>query len=244
MSNTLRFYEELNDFLPPERQRRQFLVPFLGPRSVKDLIESLGVPHTEVDLVLVNGEAVDFSVIVEDGDRVSVYPMFEQIDISPICRLREKPLRDPRFVADVHLGKLARYLRLLGFDCLYDPVWDDAELADISAAERRVLLTRDRGLLMRAAVIHGIYIRSDQPTGQLRQVVDRLDLRSRIRPLARCLKCNGELVEVDKNSVVEEVPVRTLRYTDHYLRCRNCRQVFWRGTHWNRLSSIISNALK
>ena len=240
----LRFYEELNDFLPPERRKRDFDVEPGGPRSVKDLIEALGVPHVEVDLILINGQSVDFSHPVEDGDRISVYPAFEGLDISPVCRLRPHPLRNPRFVADAHLGKLARHLRLLGFDCLYCRDWDDAELADISNREKRVLLTRDRLLLMRSVVTHGIYIRSDQPREQLRQVIERLDLRHLIRPLARCLVCNSALESVPKSTVQADVPARTFRHIDNFLRCAGCGKIFWKGTHWERLEKIIDTARK
>ncbi|MDT8391692.1 MAG: Mut7-C RNAse domain-containing protein [Lentisphaeria bacterium] len=243
MSYSLRFYEELNDFLPPERRKRSFEIPYGEPRSVKDLIEALGVPHTEVDLILVNGESVDFSCKLCDGDRISVYPVFEGMDISPVCRLREKPLRHPRFVADVHLGKLVRYLRLLGFDCLYDSAWNDPELADISVRDRRVLLTRDRLLLMRSVITHGVYIHSDRPLDQLIQVIRRLDLKSMIRPLARCMTCNGCLIRVEKASVENDVPTRTFRYVDDYRRCVNCQKVYWKGTHWERLQNIIEMAM-
>src|SRR3989338_9144205 len=110
-----RFYEELNDFLPPERRKTTFTREFRNRASVKDMIEALGVPHTEVDLILVNGASVDFSYLVQDGDRISVYPMFESFDIRPLVHLRPRPLREPKFVLDTHLGKLAVYLRLLGF---------------------------------------------------------------------------------------------------------------------------------
>ena len=115
----LRFYEELNDFLPEEKRKKRFLHQYIDRTSVKDLIESLGVPHTEIDLILVNGKSVSFKYLINDGDDISVYPVFESIDITGLQHLRPKPLRDPKFIADVHLGRLARYLRMLGFDTLF-----------------------------------------------------------------------------------------------------------------------------
>src|SRR5262249_31383318 len=150
-----RFYAELNDFLPPGRRGVTFTYSFEGSPSIKDLIEALGVPHTEVDLILVNGESVDFAYRVREGDRISVYPVFESLDITPLLRVRPRPLRETRFVLDTHLGRLAAYLRLLGFDTLYRNDAGDDELARISSGEGRILLTRDRGLLKRSQVTHG-----------------------------------------------------------------------------------------
>src|SRR4030095_6880135 len=142
-----RFYEELNDFLPSARRKRTFAYRFQGSPAVKDAIEALGVPHTEVDLVLVDGASVRFSHRLRGGERVAIYPVFERLDIAPLVRLRPAPLRTPRFVADVHLGTLARGLRLLGFDTLYDRTAQDPELVRRSVAERRGFLTQDVGVL-------------------------------------------------------------------------------------------------
>src|SRR5271157_1471134 len=156
---SLRFYAELNDFLPPERRATDIPCPFHVSPAVRDLIESLGVPHTEVDLILANGESVDFDYPVRDGDRISVYPVFESLDIAPLARVRPEPLRHPRFVVDVHLGRLAASLRMLGFDALYRNDASDEELARTSSEQERILLTRDRGLLKRSAVTRGYYVR-------------------------------------------------------------------------------------
>ena len=163
-----RFYEELNDFLPARRRKIEFEHHFDRRASIKDMIESLGVPHTEVELILVNGRSVDFSYMVEDGNRISVYPVFESLDVSPLLRLRPEPLRDPRFVVDCNLGRLARYLRLLGFDCLYQNDYTDAGVALISQQQHRIVLTRDRRLLHRKIITHGFYIRASMPREQVR----------------------------------------------------------------------------
>ncbi|MCF7854091.1 MAG: Mut7-C ubiquitin/RNAse domain-containing protein [Candidatus Pacebacteria bacterium] len=243
MSVILRFYEELNDFLPRHRRRKSFSVPYTEPRSVKDLIESLGIPHTEIDLILVNDASVGFDYLVKDKDRVAVYPMFESMDITAVSKLDRPPLRHPEFVADVHLGKLVRRLRLLGFDCLYNKEWRDRELALISAQSQRILLTRDVGLLKRQIVTHGMYLHSDDPSKQLREVVHRLHLKNRIQPLARCLLCNGPMRKVPKEKVRGRVPEKTYAYTDEFLECENCKKIYWKGTHWKRLQEIIRNAL-
>lgn len=238
---TFRFYAELNDLLPPARRYRAFQVRFELPRSVKDMIEGLGVPHTEVDLLLINGESVGFDYLVHDGDYVSVYPVFESLDISSLVRVRPEPLRETRFVLDTHLGKLATYLRLLGFDTLYRNDYDDRELARISAEEGRILLTRDRGLLKRNRVIHGHLVRANQPRPQLREVLQRFDLYEDLDPFSRCLRCNGLLQPVAKEEVIERLEPGTRRHYDRFWRCVQCGQVYWRGPHYQRMLRFVES---
>lgn len=238
---TFRFYAELNEFLPPERRGVAFAYAFDRRAAIKDVVEALGVPHTEIDLILIDGEPVDFNHILADGERVGVYPVFEAFDISPLLRLRPRPLRTPRFVLDIHLGTLARYLRLLGFDTLYRNDYDDDELAAISAAEHRILLTRDRGLLKRRIVTHGAFVHADKPRVQLEEVCDRLDLYSAIEPFKRCTRCNGLLEPVDKAEIEHRLEPKTRRYYDHFLRCSNCGQIYWKGSHFNRMKKLIES---
>ncbi|MGD8935028.1 MAG: Mut7-C RNAse domain-containing protein [Thiogranum sp.] len=239
-----RFYEELNDFLPPSRRKVEFEQHFDRRASVKDMIEALGVPHPEIELILVNGEPVDFSYIVSDGDRISVYPMFETLDIAPLVRLREAPLRDPRFVVDCNLGRLARYLRLLGFDCLYDNGFTDEAIATISQAQQRIVLTRDRRLLHRKTISHGLFVRAEQPREQVREVLRRLDLYALSRPFSRCARCNGLLAPVDKDSIAGRLQPKTRRYYDDFLQCRDCGQLYWQGSHHERSRRLIDGFLE
>ena len=236
---SIRFYEELNDFLPLERRKVCFSHDFQRRASIKDMIEALGVPHTEVDLILVNGESVDFSYIVQDGDRISVYPMFESFDIQPLVRVRLRPLRTSRFVLDVHLGKLARYLRLLGFDTLYHNDYDDAELARLASVEQRILLTRDRDLLKRAMVTHGFFVRAIDPRRQIEEVLDRLDLYHAIRPFLRCTRCNGLLAATSKRHVWERLAPKTRLYVEAFWTCGQCGQVYWEGSHLPHIRRFI-----
>ncbi len=239
----VRFYAELNDFLPAGNRQRVLSYGFYGAPAVKDAIEALGVPHVEVDLILVNGRSVGFSHPLHDGDRVAVYPVFESLDITPLARLREAPLRRIAFVVDGHLGKLARLLRLLGFDTLHASASSDEALAATAAHERRILLTRDRGLLKRGAVTHGYWVRSTQPLEQAREVVRRFNLEARARPFARCLSCNGRLAPVGKAEVAPVVPPRVAAWHESYLRCRDCGKVYWRGTHYPRLAAKVAAIL-
>ena len=241
---SFRFYEELNDFLPVHRRKVEFEHQFERRTSVKDMIESFGVPHPEIELILVNGESVDFSHIVRDGDRVSVYPVFERLDVSPLISLRETPLRDPRFVVDCNLGRLARYLRLLGFDSLYDNGFTDDAVASISAQQGRIVLTRDRRLLQRKIITHGLFVRAGQPRAQVREVLQRLDLYALCRPYTRCIRCNGILAAVAKSEVNHRLQPRTRRYYDRFLRCTECGQVYWQGSHYARSQRLIDSFLE
>ena len=238
-----RFYEELNDFLPTARRKRSFTYRFQGTPAVKDAIEANGVPHTEVDLILVDGVSVRFSHNLHGGERVAVYPVFERFDITPIVRLRPRPLRMSRFVADVHLGTLARYLRLLGFDTHYDNRAIDAELVHRSVAERRILLSRDVGLLKHRVLTHAHYVRATEPEQQLQEIVRALDLAARIRPFTRCMRCNGRLRRVPITRVAEQLPAQVRATERRIARCDGCGRVFWPGTHFKRLTQIVTSHL-
>ena len=239
-----RFYAELNDFLSLARRQVGFVHSFEGRVSIKDAIESLGVPHTEVDLILVNGESVDFSYLVQEGDRVSVYPVFESIDISPLVRVRPRPLREPRFVLDTHLGRLMAYLRMLGFDTLYQNDYMDQELAQISRREGRILLTRDRGLLKRSIVTHGYCVRETDPRRQLVEVLRHFDLFGAIEPFRRCIRCNGLLRPVSKRVVSDRLPPKTQQYYDEFRICQDCDQIYWKGSHYQRMQQFVERILQ
>lgn len=234
-----RFYEELNDFLPSDKRKRTYPYRFHGKPSVKDAVEAEGVPHAEVDLILADGRSVDFGYHLQDGDRVAVYPVFESLDISPLIRLREKPLRQTRFILDAHLGKLARSLRMLGFDARYRNDLDDPEIIEIAAAEKRIILTRDIGILKRKAVTHGYWLRSSDPEEQVREVLKRLDLCGRIRPFRRCIRCNGVIEPVDKAAVQSRLQPRTDRYYDEFYRCADCGRIYWKGSHYQKMIADI-----
>ncbi|MDW8355295.1 MAG: Mut7-C RNAse domain-containing protein [Bryobacterales bacterium] len=238
-----RFYAELNDFLPPERRMREFEYSFSGRQSVKHLIEAAGVPHTEVDLVLANGEPVDFGYLVEGGDRISVYPVFEAFDIAGVTRVRPQPLRQARFVLDGHLGRLAAYLRMLGFDTVHERDSTDDELARCASEQRRILLTRDRELLKRSAVTHGYYVRQTQPRAQLVEVLRRFDLAGAVKPFVRCLRCNELLEEARKEEVWDHLPPRSREHYREFWRCPGCGRVYWGGSHYRRMERLVEQAL-
>jgi uncharacterized protein with PIN domain len=235
----VRAYAELNDFLGPESRGVTARRPFRPHQTVKDVLEAMGIPHTEVDLILVNGNAEGFAHRPTSGDRITAYPMFEVLDIGSTARLRPVPLRDPRFVIDVNLGRLARLLRVLGFDVWWSSDADDQTLADVSLGQQRILLTRDRGLLKRRAITHGLFVRSDHPEEQTLEVIRRLDLAQRLAPFTRCVRCNGRLVAVTKDEVVDHLEPLTRLYYDDFSRCSECGRIYWRGSHHARLVSFV-----
>lgn len=235
----LRFYEELNDFLAPALRKVTFSHTFERRTSVKDMIESFGVPHTEVDVILVNGNPVDFSCIVQDGDRISVYPVFESLDISPLLRLRPAPLRTPAFIIDTNLGRLARYLRLLGFDCLYQNDFNDEAVAKLAGSEQRIVLTRDRVLLRRKVITRGYFVREVRPRYQVKEVLSRFDLHRLVNPFTRCTSCNGVLQVADKREIEERLEPRTKKYYQRFRVCPACGQIYWQGSHHERSLRLI-----
>ena len=212
------------------------------PGAVKDMIEGCGVPHTEVELIVVDGRSVSFDYRVRDRDRIGVFPMFESFDVSALVRVRPEPLRDVRFVADVHLGRLARFLRLLGFDTLWDRTWTDPELVRVSVDEGRILLTRDVELLKHGSLTHGTFVRETDPERQVAEIVGRFHLTGRFDPFTRCMVCNGTLKPVEKREIVERIPAGTSEAVDDFHMCARCGQVFWEGAHAEGLDRIVDLA--
>lgn len=241
---TFRFYEELNDFLRPDQRHHEFDCRYARAATTKHMIEALGVPHTEVELILVNGESSGFDRLLQDGDRVAVYPRFEALDVTPLLRVRSYPLRNPRFVADAHLGGLAHLLRMMGFDTLYDNNYHDDELVDIVRNEGRILLSRDRELLKRRDVTHGCYLHAQKPEHQLRELVERLDLARGARPFTLCLHCNVPLRPIDKASVLDRLPPRVRENYERFSTCDQCGRVYWEGSHWRNMHRMLDGVLR
>lgn len=221
------FSEELHFFLPRERRGRPISLDFRGRQSLKHLIESLGVPHTEVGRILVNGQEASLDRLARDGEHVTVRAAEHGLLVAP------------RFLLDNHLGRLTAYLRMLGFDCLYRNDYSDEQLAETLQHEERVLLTRDRRLLMRKVVKHGYCLRSLEPREQLAEVVRRFDLAAHITPFRRCLRCNHPLAPVSKEAVLHRLEPLTRRYFDEFHICPACGQIYWKGSHYERMMGIV-----
>ncbi len=227
------FFPDLNSFLLPDRRAGTFLESFAYGQTVKHLLEAAGVPHTEVGLIKINTQPVDFSVFVEEGNLVEVFPA---------TAVDTPPPESIRFVLDNHLGRLAAYLRMLGFDALYRNDFADKELAAISAEQERILLTRDRRLLMRKIVHHGYCLRSLNSREQLSEVLRRYHLTDQAAPFRRCLRCNTPLETVPKQAIMDQLEPLTQKYFEEFQRCPNCRQIYWKGSHYEHMQAMI-NAL-
>lgn len=239
----LRFYEELNDFLPTDKKKIRFEHNFPDRTSIKDLIESIGVPHSEIDLLLVNGKSVDFAYMPNDNDDISVYPMFESFDISDVTSLRAKPLRDPKFVLDVHLGKLARYLRMLGIDSAYKNNFSKEEIISVSLNEHRTILTKDRNILKRNEITHGYWIRNENIMEQVKEVINRFHLEKELRQFSRCMECNSLLEKVDKEEVINALPEKVKAQHKEFIKCPGCGRIYWKGTHYEKMKKLIFNLI-
>lgn len=241
---TFRFYEDLNDFLPQARKKVRFPVSFENSPAVKDIIESLGVPHTEIDVILVNRSSADFNYRLKDNDDVAVYPVFESLDVSPIVRLRARPLRKPMaFICDVHLGRLCGMLRIMGFDTLYRNDYEDKNIIAIAKQEERTILTRDRGILKHKAVTHGYCVRSTDWREQTREVIDCFDLSRSISSFTICPACNGRIAPVDKSAIIDLLEEKTRCFYDDFSRCKSCGKIYWKGSHYEKLRGLIKKLI-
>ncbi|ALK97095.1 twitching motility protein PilT [Massilia sp. WF1] len=236
---TFRFYGELNDFLPRERRGRELRTPCARMATTKHMIEALGVPHTEVELVLVNGEGAGLDLLLEEGDRVAVYPRFTRFDVSALAPAPTLPPGRLRFVADAHLGGLARLLRMAGFDTIYDNSLRDDQVEALAVEEDRIVLTRDRELLKRRSIDYGCYVRALKAQAQLREVFERLGLAGRARPFTRCLHDNAPLRDVPKAVVLDRLPPRVAATQEEFSTCALCGRVYWKGSHWQRMSQVL-----
>ncbi len=241
---TIRFYEELNDFLPKGKKKIRFEHSFSGNLSVKDMIESLGVPHTGIDLILVNGNSVNLGYIIKNHDDISVYPVFESINITDIQNLRPKPLRTPVVILDVHLGKLAKLMRLLGFDTLYENHYDDIQIVEIAICEKRTILTRDTGLLKRKEVTRGYFVRNVYAEKQLKEIILRFDLRHLIKPFSRCLICNNLLKPIPKKDILSRIPMKVRLSQNDFFICDICNKIYWKGDTSLKWERTISRVIK
>ena len=236
----IRFYEELNDFLPRSKRKIRFEIAVFGTPSVKDIIESQGVPHTEVDMILVNGKSARFTYRIQDDDDISVYPEFESFDISRTQKLRPHPLRRPKFILDVHLGALARYMRMLGLDAKYGNNLKDNEIIDISEKEKRAILTRDIGILKHSCVKRGRWVRNTNPVKQIEEIIERFDLKNEIKEFTRCIKCNTKLKPIKKEKALPSVPAKIRLRQTEFSFCTKCNKIYWKGSHYDKMNTLVN----
>jgi len=238
-----RFFGHLETLLIRSYREEPINYRFKERPGVKDPIEAMGIPHTEVDVILANGCSVGFDYQLHDQDQIDVYPVFADVSADPILHLASPIPQIPTFILDVHLGKLARRLRLLGFDCLYRNDYSDSEIICIARAQQRIILTRDRGILKQRQVDKGYLVNSDHVEVQLRMTLERYRLNAQIKPWQRCLACNGLTEPVEKAVVQHRLLPKTARYYETFHHCRECGRLYWRGPHYARLKSWIDRVI-
>jgi hypothetical protein len=239
-----RFYEELNDCLPEEMRKVWFECPIENEISVGEKIQSLGISTDEIDLIMINQQSKGFDYLLQDGDRISVYPVFELFDLSGITQLREKPLRNPAFICDVHLGRLCKYLRMLGWDTLYSNHYTSEEIIAISSQEKRILLSKSIKLIRHKEITHAYWIRSSDPLEQVKDLINKLDISNQADPLTRCLNCNDRLVPVEKQEILPRLEARTATYYNEFFRCPTCDHIYWKGSHYENMLEFIHQHLQ
>jgi len=220
---------------------KSFVLKLRTPVFVSEAIATLGIPLSEIDLILVNGNPAERWHKLENGDYISVYPTFETFDISSLKTTYKEALRKTRFIADAHLGKLTKYLRMLGFDTLYRNDFGDEEIINISLKENRIILTRDKMLLNSKRITHGYYIRAIHKHNQLIEIVNKFDLKSQFKPFTRCMTCNALLVPKTRDQVTDLVDKDTLTCFNEFYYCATCNKVYWKGSHFKRMKSLISD---
>lgn len=207
------------------------------------MIEALGVPHPEIDLILVNGKSVDFACILQDGDRVSVYPVFESLNIENVSRLRKIPLRRTKFIADINLADIVKYMRALGFDVCFASSLSARKIVEVSKRENRIILTKSRKLLKFKEVTHAILIRPETTEQQIKRIIDFLDIKDNIKPFSRCLRCNSLVKSVSKETMADRIPLKTKEFCDQYTYCKSCDKIYWNGTHFINMNKTIADIL-
>ncbi|WDP92828.1 MAG: hypothetical protein HUN04_25135 [Desulfobacter sp.] len=232
----IRFSEDLFFFIR-HKHRTPWRTPDIRRRaSVKDIIESLGVPHTEVGEIRFNGGAVDFNFIPGPPGTLEVTGIDPPFEVFRPSLLRPRPLKRFRFIADLNVMKLGRYMILLGFDVCLARAMADGQIAEQADAQGRIVLTRDTRLLFRKKNRFARRIRENLPMAQLLETLHFFGLSpAPHRFFTRCVRCNRPLAPVGKAKVYHLLEPKTQKYFHDFLRCPGCGQVFWKGSHHDRI---------
>ncbi|MGK7395215.1 MAG: Mut7-C RNAse domain-containing protein [Candidatus Cyclobacteriaceae bacterium M3_2C_046] len=234
----IRFYGPLNDFLPVSKRQQTLSYSFFSHPTVKDVIQSYGIPHTETVLVLCNHQQISLNHPVHDHDYISVYPPFKNLSEDYLQVKHPEPIR---FILDVHLGKLTKYLRMLGIDCFYENDLEDLTIINTAREQYRVILTRDLGILKHHLSFYGYWLRSQEPQKQLFEVIEHYQLTRYFNPLSRCLNCNSLLEPVNKKDILDQIPQKTIQYYNQFYRCGGCSKIFWKGSHFQEMEKMVQN---
>jgi uncharacterized protein len=231
-SAVFHFFNSLNDFLPHRQKNQPITYAFNNSPAIKDSIEAIGVPHTEVALIVANSLQVDFIYKLQNGDVVEVHPYSGNL-------AHTNSLPSPRFILDVHLGKLTKALRLLGFDCFYKNDYNDRTIVAKAISESRIVLTRDIGLLKHKELQWGYWLRSQHVEPQTKEVLKRFNLSTLIKPFTICLQCNSKIIAVDKYNIIDNLPPKTIEYFQEFYQCSHCNKVYWKGSHYTNMMKFV-----
>jgi len=235
-----RFYGSLNIFLRENKRYRCFVHRVKGRPAIKDTLESLGVVHPEIDSILANGKSVSFTYKVNDGDLICVYPLNFKLNKRKLKHLQPKIPNPAKFVIDSHVGKLARHMRLLGFDSVYKRNFPDAHIVQTAIKEKRIVLTRDIGLLKNKRVQHGYWLRTTDPQRQIIEVLKFFRIFSKIKPFKLCLECNGNIKRITKSRVLRKLPPKVKKYYSQFYVCKGCHKIYWKGSHYEVLLKLVN----
>lgn len=244
ISVRFRFYEELNLYLPVKNRKKWVEYEFIDRIPVFNALKQLHIPLEKVDLILINDTSVDLNTLINSGDRIAVYPVFELFDITDLTKLRSTPLRQPKFICDVHLGKLCKYLRMLGFDTFFDSSLSLDKLIDISRSEHRILLSRNNHISRLQRITHYFRIRSANADEQLKDLIQQMDLYNRIQPFSRCLQCNSLIKPVEKSTILNQLPPKIIEHFYTFYICKTCHKIYWKGSHYQRMMTHLNQLLE
>ena len=208
--------------------------------SAKDVVESFGIPHTEIGVMRANGREISFSHIVENSETIEISPLYAPIDVLTASLLRPQPLQNITFAVDDNVGKLASLLRMAGLDTYYVNTISDRELVKIAHHEGRILLSKDKDLLKRKMIVFGRLVRAITPKKQLAEIIQLYGLREQLQPFSRCLKCNDLLQPIEKQEIIDRLEPLTIKYYDSFHTCRSCGNIYWPGSHRERMLTMLS----
>lgn len=232
----LLIHGKLNHFLPKKWKHQPVDYLFNGKVALKHILESLGIPHPEIGEVILGELKIDLGYHVQHLDAIDVYPYHPGAGPNQSAEIR--------FVLDNNLGKLSDYLRLLGFDTLYNPDWDDKTIAEQADSQQRILLTRDRGLLKRKIIRRGYCVRADMPRDQVSEVIEHFGLQELVAPFRRCVRCNGLLQPVEKSQIIDQLQPLTRLYYNEFMRCADCGQIYWKGSHYEHMQPFVNRYIR
>lgn len=233
------FHDSLQDFLLPVKRDTVISYTFDDTPAIKHAIETIGIPHPEVDIILVNAKPVDFFYLLEHNDIIEVFSSFDKEKFPREWSLTPPHVIPEKFILDVHLGKLARKLRLFGFDTLYENNYSDGAIVEISEKEERIILTRDKNLLKHKLVKWGYWLRSQYAEEQLTEVIHRIKPRAQFKFFERCVECNCKIEKIGKAEIINRLQPKTILYYNDFLQCPCCKRIYWKGSHYKQMQELI-----